>query len=70
MMRHLTELEKRERWGDEAKRLRGALFAASNADSFEEAKRICHCAMGGELHGREIAEPKLDRYEPVKGAVF
>ena len=63
MIRLQTELEKKERWRDEAKRLRGALFAASLADTLEEAKRICHCAMRGELHGHEI--PDDNKFNPT-----
>ena len=54
MMRLQTNLENKERHRDEAARLRGALFAASLAENLEEAKRICLCAMRGELHGKEI----------------
>lgn len=61
-MRLKTELEKSETPEQEANRLRGALFHASLADDLEEAKRICLCAMRGELHGKEI--PPFD-YEKL-----
>ena len=54
MVRMQTELEAKERWRDEAARLREALFIINGTDDINEIKHIAMCAMGGELHGKEL----------------
>lgn len=64
MCREQTELEKSERWRDEAKRLRYALFSIFNLDDqrrLSEAKRIAQCAMAGKLHGYELKEKQNEK---------
>ncbi len=52
-------MEKSETPEMEAKRLREALFYAYGANSLEEARRICMCAMSGQLHGLEAPPLKI-----------
>lgn len=60
MLREKTELEKSERWRDQAKRLRHALFVIEGMSNLTEIKRVALCAMRGELHGHEMADPKRE----------
>lgn len=59
MIRMQTQLEAKERWRDEAARLREALFIINGIDDLAEIKRIAMAAMSGELHGHELPPPKI-----------